>query len=129
MISVDTNIIVRLLTRDDEIQFSQAEKIFSGEQIFIADTVILETEWVLRFAYQFKADEISQAFTRLLGLANVHINNPEKLHRVLELYDKGLDFADAMHLAASLIHEAFFTFDKAFVHRAEGLTDCLVRMP
>ncbi len=129
MISVDTNIIVRLLTRDDEGQFSQAEKIFSGEQIFIADTVILETEWVLRFAYQFTADEIGKAFTGLFGLANVHVNNPEKLFTVLELYAKGLDFADAMHLAASLSLDTFLTFDKTFIHRAKGLTGCRVRKP
>lgn len=129
MIGVDTNIIIRLFTRDDEAQFCEAENIFSGEQIFIADTVILETEWVLRFAYQFKPDEIGQALTRLLGLENVYVNNPEKLYMVLKLYDKGLDFADAMHLAASLSHETFLTFDKAFIHRAKGLTDCLVRTP
>lgn len=129
MIGVDTNIIVRLLTRDDESQFRKAEKIFAGEQVFIADTVILETEWVLRYAYQFKSDEIGQAFTKLLGLVNVHVNNSEKLHRVLELHGRGLDFADAMHLAAGFSCGTFFTFDKAFVHRAEGLTDCLVRTP
>ncbi len=50
MISVDTNIIVRLLTKDDVEQFQQSLKLFQEEDIFICDTVILETEWVLRFA-------------------------------------------------------------------------------
>lgn len=129
MIGVDTNIIVRLLTGDDETQFQKARHIFSTEQLFIADTVLLETEWVLRFAYKFKPDEIRQALTKLLGLANVHVNNPENLYKVLRLYDKGLDFADAMHLVANNRYDTFLTFDKAFLRRAKGLTECLVKEP
>ena len=53
MISVDTNIVVRLLTQDDEVQYQKSLEIFQSPEIFIADTVILETEWVLRFAYKF----------------------------------------------------------------------------
>jgi len=129
VIGVDTNLIVRLLTRDDEHQFCQAEKIFKQEQIFIADTVILETEWVLRYAYGFKAKEIGQAFTMLLGLVNVHVNNAGKLHQVISLHSQGVDFADAMHLSASLSCSAFLTFDKAFILRAKDLADCPVHLP
>jgi predicted nucleic-acid-binding protein len=129
VVGVDTNLIVRLLTRDGERQFCQVEKIFKQEQIFIADTVILETEWVLRYAYGFKAKEIGQAFTMLLGLVNVHVNNADKLHRVLSLHRQGVDFADAMHLCASLSCRSFLTFDKAFIHQAKCMTDCPVRLP
>ena len=54
MVAVDTNIIVRLLTQDDELQFQNSREIFKSYDVFIPDTVILETEWVLRFAYKFK---------------------------------------------------------------------------
>ena len=50
MIAIDTNVIVRLITRDNEEQYQKSFKIFHDKNIFIADTVILETEWVLRFA-------------------------------------------------------------------------------
>ena len=129
MIGVDTNIIVRLLTQDDERQFLKAKEVFTSGQIFIADTVVLETEWVLRFAYAFKPDNIRPALTKLFGLPNVHVENPEKLNRVLQLYKAGLDLADAMHLAASLRHDAFLTFDKAFIRRSRDLTDCRVKEP
>ncbi len=129
MIGVDTNIIIRLLTKDNEHQFLKAKEIFTAEQIFIADTVILETEWVLRFAYKFKPEDILQALTKLLGLPNIHVNNPENLHRVLQLYKTGLDFADAMHLVASQSHETFLTFDKTFIHRAKDLTACEIKEP
>jgi predicted nucleic-acid-binding protein len=54
MVTVDTNIVVRLLTQDDELQFQQSVKLFQSQDVFIPDTVILETQWVLRFAYKFK---------------------------------------------------------------------------
>ena len=129
MIGVDTNVIVRLLTGDDKKQFRKAEHIFTTEHIFIADTVLLETEWVLRFAYKFKPDAIHQALTGLLGLENVHVNNPENLYTTLQLYEQGLDFADATHLVANMRLDTFLTFDKTFIRRAKGLTDCHVRKP
>jgi len=129
VIGVDTNIIVRLFTKDDEAQFLKAREIFAMEQIFIADTILLETEWVLRFAYKFKPAEIRMGLTKLLGLSNVHVNNPKILYRVIELYETGLDFADAMHLAACLRFDTFLTFDKAFIRRAKELTNCVVKEP
>ena len=53
MIAVDTNIIIRFLTHDDNLQYKKAFSIFNTQEVFIADTVILETEWVLRYAYEF----------------------------------------------------------------------------
>ena len=44
MISVDTNVIVTLLTQDDVEKFKQNLKLFQEKEIFICDTVILETE-------------------------------------------------------------------------------------
>lgn len=43
MIAVDTNIIIRLLTQDDEIQYKQSLGIFTKNEIIVLDTVILKT--------------------------------------------------------------------------------------
>ncbi len=43
MIAVDTNIVIRLLTQDDKQQHEKSLKLFQ-QDIFIPDTVILETE-------------------------------------------------------------------------------------
>jgi predicted nucleic-acid-binding protein len=56
-IAVDTNVIVRLLVRDDEKQFAAATRLVdqaaaAGEPILIVLMSILETEWVLRSAYK-----------------------------------------------------------------------------
>ncbi len=41
MIAVDTNILVRLLTQDDEVQYQKSLKLFQNPEIFISYTVIL----------------------------------------------------------------------------------------
>jgi predicted nucleic-acid-binding protein len=51
MISVDTSVVVRLLTGDDQAQFERAKVLFAKESIIITTSVILECEWVLRYAY------------------------------------------------------------------------------
>ncbi|MCI5218515.1 MAG: type II toxin-antitoxin system VapC family toxin [Candidatus Electrothrix sp. LOE2] len=51
MVSADTNVIVRLLVGDDKSQSEKAKQLFEQEEIFIPTTVVLECEWVLRYAY------------------------------------------------------------------------------
>ena len=129
MISVDTNVIVRLLTKDDVEQFQQSLKLFQQKEIFICDTVILETEWVLRFAYKFSPSEIYQALTRLFGLPNVYLANANAIAQVLEWHQAGLDFADAFHLAQSQDCSQLYTFDRKFLQKAKNLTECEVKQP
>lgn len=43
IIAIDTNILVRLITQDDELQYQQSLRLFENKNIFIPDTVILET--------------------------------------------------------------------------------------
>lgn len=128
MTSVDTNIIVRLLTRDDEAQFQKAYRVFQKD-VFIPDTVILETEWVLRYAYEFEPKEIREGFCKLFGLKNVHCAQPSVVENVLSWHDKGMDFADAVHLALSQGCSELKTFDQAFVKKAAELSPCAVSMP
>jgi len=129
MTGVDTNILVRLLTRDNEGQFQKAFALFNKDTVFIADTVMLETEWVLRFAYSFKSHEIRDAFIKLLSLPNVKTKNPDILFLAIEWASKGLDFADALHLAYSKDSDQFATFDSDFIRRSKGLSKCVVKKP
>ena len=47
MLSVDTNVVVRLLVNDDPQQGERARKLFDSDQIWIGVTVLLESAWVL----------------------------------------------------------------------------------
>ncbi|MBD2448826.1 type II toxin-antitoxin system VapC family toxin [Nostoc sp. FACHB-152] len=127
--AIDTNIIVRLLTQDDELQYRKSLEIFQTKNVFIPDTVILETEWVLRFAYKFKSVEIYTAFRKLFGLSNVYLSNAVLVFQALQWHESGLDFADAFHLAQSQNYAIFYTFDEKFVKKTKGLTTCEVNQP
>ena len=75
MIAVDTNVLVRLLTGDEPKQEAAARSLFASEPIWIAKTVLLETGWVLSSLYGFEESAIHDAFTKLLGLKNVHVED------------------------------------------------------
>jgi len=121
MISVDTNILVRILTKDDELQLRKALALFESNDIFIAETVLLETEWVLRYAYGFSTLDINQALMRLLGLPQVHVSNPQQIADAFASHKQGLDFADALHLSNSQAQDSFATFDRSFIKKAQQL--------
>lgn len=128
MISVDTNVIVRLLTRDDEKQYQTALTLFRGNQIFIPITVILELEWVLRFAYKFNPSQIAEALEKLAGLEQITIDRPEQLSLALQGLRNNMDFADSLHLAiATKTTHQFTTFDKKLARNAIK-TACRIKL-
>jgi predicted nucleic-acid-binding protein len=129
MVAVDTNVVVRLLTRDEEEQFQKAAALFAKHDVFIPETVILETEWVLRYAYKFEASAICNALTKILGLPNVKTKRPSVIAQAIVLTHHGLDFADALHLASSQECTRFATFDTVFIKRAKSLSNCRVSKP
>ena len=84
-------------------------------------TTLLELEWVLRTAYELSAVAIIRTLRHILGLPNVQVEMPDQLEKVIDYYEKGLDFADALHLASSPEGVSFYTFDIAFIKRARSL--------
>ena len=112
MHAVDTNVLVRLLTGDDAEQLKRIAVLFKKESIFIAKTVLLETEWVLRRLYRLERTIVISAFRKLSGLGNVEIEQPLIVTKALQWCEDGMDFADALHLASSQHCEKFATFDK-----------------
>lgn len=129
MTAVDTNIIVRLLTRDEIEQYHASRALFETEEIYIADTVILETEWVLRFAYEFEPKEICDSLRKLFGLPNVWLSNEFAVAQAITWHEAGLDFADAFHLALSQNQPTLKTFDVKFIKLAKDLSACRVEKP
>lgn len=117
MIALDTNVVVRFLVNDDPTQFQRARALIARGDIFIAPTVLLETEWVLRAGYRFRPHDIRRFLRALLGLPGVTIDDPIRVARALDAYDAGFDFADALHLAFSDRAETFATFDTQLVRR------------
>lgn len=122
MIAVDTNLLVRILTNDDPNQARRAVKILESDDIFIPKTVLLETEWVLRHAYEIKRSKIIIGFQKLIGLPNVRVEDPDSIYQAISWYENKLDFADALHLASSRRCASFATFDSALIKKAQLLS-------
>ncbi len=129
MIAIDTNVLVRLLIADNPAQSKASQKLFASADIYIPDTVLLETEWVLRAAFDLAPDEICTALRRVCGLQNVTVSDGRLVAQVLDWHDAGFDFADAFHLALSKQQESMKTFDADFIRNAKKLTDRRVERP
>lgn len=112
MIAIDTNVLVRLVTRDDDVQAKRAAALFERDEIYVGKTVLLETEWVLRFSYELKRPVILTVLKNAVGLPQVTVEDSPAVVEALELYDTGMDFADALHLASSRSAVTFATFDE-----------------
>jgi predicted nucleic acid-binding protein len=119
VIAIDTHVLVRLVVGDDPRQARRARKLLENHDVVVATTVLLEAEWVLRSAYGFDRIQIAGAFRRFLGLPQVAPDSPAAVARALDAYDAGLDFADALHLAATPKAETFFTFDRRLARTAK----------
>lgn len=129
MRAIDTNIIVRFLTRDDKDQAKKARAIIGDGDLFIATSVMLESEWVLRSAYGFSSSEITSALRSVAGLPGIILEDAPLLAQALEWTDLGMDFADALHLARASDCDAFFTFDKRLAKAAALVGDTKVIVP
>jgi len=127
--AVDTNVLVRLLVTDDPAQSKASRKLFSDGEIFIPDTVLLETEWVLRAAFGLSPADICAAFRRICGLPNVTVSDAPRVAQVIDWHEAGFDFADAFHLALSKDQNTFKTFDANFIKNAKKHTDRRVERP
>lgn len=129
MLAVDTNIIVRYLVGDDPAQAEKARHLIGHEPIFIARSVMLEAEWVLRGVYELPAGQIIQSLRALAGLPDVTVEDASMVARAMDWADVGMDFADALHLAASAECSRFVTFDKRFARAGTRLGHIQVQIP
>jgi predicted nucleic-acid-binding protein len=119
MIAIDTNVLVRVVTNDDPEQAKRALKRMRSDTVWVSRTVLLETEWVLRHAYKLDGAAIGKAFARVLGVASVEVEERAAVLRALAWHGAGMDFADAMHLAASDAASAFVSFDRNLARAAK----------
>lgn len=112
MISIDTNVVVRVVTADDPDQLAVALKVMRLDGLWLCRTVLLEIEWVLRYSYKLSRQTILETFNRLLGYPNLSVETPGAVELALDLYSAGMDFGDALHLASSKGADRFMTFDR-----------------
>jgi predicted nucleic-acid-binding protein len=129
VLAVDTNVIVRYLTRDAAEQFAKASALIRDEDVYVCTTVLLETEWVLRRGYRFSRTQIIAALAAFAGLPRVTLEEPASAAKALDWTRRGMDFADALHLAKAESCDALISFDQRFAAVANTLSEVKVRAP
>jgi predicted nucleic-acid-binding protein len=120
--AVDTNVLVRYYLRDDPAQARLAEKALSAGDVFVPKTVLLELEWVLRSVVEQPAGKVLDCLTHLIALPGVTVEDHDQVEAALRHCRDGVDFADALHHAASHACTELLTFDdRRYVRRAARL--------
>ena len=121
MIALDTNVVVRIVTRDDPEQAEAAVAALENQPLWLAKTVLLETEWVLRYSYALSREVVEHAFLELLGLENLEVEDRSSVLSAIAAWREGMDFADALHVASCRNATTFLTFDRELAHAAGEL--------
>ena len=128
MLAIDTNVLVRFVVDDDPRQARVARALLESEDAFVSSTVLLEAEWVLRSGYAFSRPAVLEALNAICGLPGVILAEPSRVMTALGWMKAGMDFADALHLAATEGCDAFVTFDRRLAKSAAGAETPPIRL-
>ena len=114
MRAIDTNVLVRLLARDDAKQVAAAERFVAGGA-WVSHLVLMETAWVLDSVYDLAPDRVATAMEMLLGHAQLTIEKADVVAAAVALLRKRpkLGFSDCLivETARSAGHVPVGTFD------------------
>lgn len=116
MVAVDTNVLVRLIVRDDVTQTRSAER-FVENGCWASVLALVEATWVLKSTYGFDRSQIVAAIEMLIDNEKLAVENEEAVFLALELFRArpSLGFADCLmlELARKTGHLPLGTFDRA----------------
>lgn len=123
MIAVDTNVLVRLLVKDDAAQTQEVIQFFKqldadGDRVRVSDVVVCELVWVLRSSYQFGREQITSTLEQLLPARQLVFDSPDRLIRALRSFEAGRgDFADYVIREEARMAgcDSIVTFDKTLL--------------
>lgn len=125
MRALDTNVLARFFIDDaDDAQATKQRPsavAALSERAFVAVTVLLELEWVMRGFYGLPPTDISRVLRVLSSIEHITLEDRSAVLMALDAFDQGLDFADALHMARSSRASGFATFDQRLAKRAKDL--------
>lgn len=116
---LDTNVLVRFLVKDNDVQHEQAEKWFreaedGARKIVITPVVIAETSFVLESFYEQSRDRIADALEVFISQRWIQVEERDVLLGLWQYYRKGLHLVDSYLRAwVELRGGTILSFDKA----------------
>ncbi len=115
MRAIDTNVLVRLVTRDDAKQVATAEAFVAGGA-WVSHLVLAEAMWVLASVYDLEPAEIATAVEMLLSHRDLVLQDPDVVEAALKQFRKRtkLGFSDCLvlEIARKAGHLPLGTFDR-----------------
>lgn len=115
MRAVDTNVVVRLITRDDPKQVAAAES-FVEKGAWVSHLALAEATWVLSAVYERQPEEIARAVDMLLNHQTLTVQDSEVVSAALGHFRNrpALGFSDCLllEIARKAGHEPLGTFDR-----------------
>lgn len=115
MRAIDTNVLVRLITRDDPTQADAAERV-AAHGAWVSQLVLAETVWVLSAVYGFSRKRLSGTILALLQQRDLAIQDGDVVSLALEdfVQSKSAAFTDCLilHVARKSGHTPLATFDR-----------------
>ena len=115
MRAVDTNVLVRLITRDDSHQAASADS-FVEKGAWVSVLALAEAAWVLVSVYELSSKDLARAIEMLLNHRDLVLQDPETVAGALELFraKPALGFSDCLmlQLARKAGHLPLGTFDR-----------------
>jgi predicted nucleic-acid-binding protein len=115
MRAADTNVIVRIVTRDDDRQVPLADA-FIARGAWVSCLVLAESAWVLARGYGLDHAEIATAIEMLLSHETLRVQDPDVVTAALDEYRRrpSLGFSDCLvlEIARKAGHLPLGTFDK-----------------
>jgi len=122
MLAVDTNVLVRLLARDDADQVSAAEA-FVSRGAWVSHLVLAETFWVLDSVYDLTRAQIATAIEMLLNHRELSLQDADVVTAALDHYRRrpAIEFSDCLvlEIARKAGHLPVATFDRNFARLNE----------
>ena len=120
MIGLDTNVLVRYLTHDDDSQYAKVAAFINAatkqRRQFLINTVVLcELVWVLETLYEYSREEIARALEQMFATAEFEIERLDDARQALvDFRSTKADFSDALigRINRSLGAENTVTFDR-----------------
>jgi len=118
MRAVDTNVIVRIVVRDDPEQVRAAERFAAGGG-WVSHVVLAEATWVLDAVYQRTAQQVAAAIDMLLNHKDFTLQDSDVVAAALEEFKKrpALGFSDCLvlEIARKAGHLPLGTFDRRLI--------------
>ena len=116
MLAIDTNVLIRLLVRDDEKQVKLADQ-FIAKGAWVSHLVLAEALWVLDSVYGLSAAQLIEALSLLLAHESLVLQDADTVSSALTHFRSkpALGFSDCLvlEIARKAGHIPLGTFDKA----------------